>query len=140
MQSEPIMPAHLSPAAQKEWKTIVPALARLGILAQVDAEALAAFCMTYARWIDAEAEIARTGILVIEPVVVDGQQIGERYKKNPAVTVSHDCLRLMKSFLVEYGMTPASRTRIRMEQKPTEVDSDEAYVTRRMQLASEQVN
>jgi P27 family predicted phage terminase small subunit len=113
----PDMPDGLSKVAQQEWKSIVPQLERLGVLSRIDGKALAAYCHAFARWFEAEEEIAEYGIVVKEPVLLMGAETGfYRHKKNPAVTISEGAMKLMKSFLIEFGMTPASRSRLRVDQ------------------------
>lgn len=132
----PDMPQGLSPLAQKEWKAIVPQLAQIGALSRIDGKALAAYCQSYSRWMQAEQEIVRLGLILEEVILdVDGEEIGTRYKRNPAVSIASDALKLMKSFLIEFGMTPAARTRLRVEVKPSETP-EEAYIRRKMEEAS----
>ena len=105
------MPDGLSALAREEWKTIVPQLEVLGILSRIDGKALAAYCQTYSRWILAERDIDRLGLMIEEHIVLGDQEIGTNYKRNPAIAISNEALKLMKSFLIEFGMTPSSRAR-----------------------------
>jgi P27 family predicted phage terminase small subunit len=127
----PEMPSDLPELAQIEWNAIVPLLLQLGVLSQIDGKALAAYCHAYARWMQAECEVRRYGIVVKEPVLLMGKPTGyERHKKNPAVTISETAMKIMKSFLIEFGLTPASRSKLHIEQgKP--IDPMEAYLDRR---------
>lgn len=127
----PEIPAGLSDVATAEWKAITPALERLGVLASIDGKALAAYCECYATWRQAAEEVAAKGIIIEEPIVggpiEDREVIGYKYKRNPAVTIANDAMKLMKSFLIEFGLTPASRSRLRIE-KPKAVDPMDAYL------------
>lgn len=125
----PKMPEFLSKIAQQEWKEIVPELERLGVLAKVDGKALAGYCVSYARWMEAQKQIDKHGILIEESVFdKDGEEVDVRVKRNPAISIAHAELKNMKSFLIEFGMTPAARSRIRME-KPKVVAEVEAFDT-----------
>jgi P27 family predicted phage terminase small subunit len=126
---DPDMPRGLSAAAAEEWRAIVPELRALGVLTKLDGKALAAYCHAYARWMEAEAEIQRVGIVVQEPIwdLHTNRLLGVKFKKNPAVTISETAQKIMKSFLVEFGMTPSSRSRVRIE-KPTEDDPMDAFL------------
>ena len=113
------MPADLPKIAEAEWKRIVPELRSLGVLSKIDRAALEGYCRAYARWMEAEAHIAKFGIIFREPAMAGGVPLlfaGEvviaREKKSPAVTISEGAMKLMKSFLIEFGMTPASRSRL----------------------------
>jgi P27 family predicted phage terminase small subunit len=118
---EPPMPMGLSAAAQAEWRTIVAELLTLNVLSIVDGKALAAYCHNFSRWMEAEEEITRLGLIVEEPITKgqgeDAIIVGYKYKRNPGVTISNDAQKLMKSFLIEFGLTPASRSRLRIEKK-----------------------
>ncbi|MGH7936119.1 MAG: phage terminase small subunit P27 family [Chthoniobacterales bacterium] len=125
---EPEMPRDLPKAAAAEWKRIVPELQILVVLATVDRAALAAYCHAFARWFEAEREVKRLGIVVEEPILIMGEATDfVRYKKNPAVTISEGAMKIMKSFLVEFGMTPSSRSRVRIE-KPADDDPMDAFL------------
>jgi P27 family predicted phage terminase small subunit len=126
----PEIPEVLTKRAVGEWQRITPEPEALGVLAKIDAKALAAYCASYARWIEAERDVARLGLIVEEPILdADGELVGTRYKRNPAVLIAHEAMKLMKSFLMEFGMTPAARSRIRIE-KPKEEDPLEAFLKR----------
>lgn len=103
----------LSPPAAAEWKRIVPQLMQLGVLTSVDGKALAAYCYAFARWQQAERDIKRYGLTIREPILRGGRKTKYvRLKSNPAIRVAHEAMKIMKSFLIEFGMTPASRTRV----------------------------
>jgi P27 family predicted phage terminase small subunit len=55
--------------------------------------------------------IERDGILIEEPT-----PSGMRLRKNPALVVWKEALQQMRMWAVEFGMTPASRGRIRIRQ------------------------
>jgi P27 family predicted phage terminase small subunit len=62
-----------------------------------------------------------------------------RLKKNPACTVSETAMKTMKSFFVEFGMTPAARSRIRID-KPKEADPFEDYLKKGSSSLAKHVN
>ena len=99
-------PRNLGKVARREWARVARELMRMQLLTEVDTTALAAYCQSYERWIQAEAEIAQSG-LVVETVT--GRRIA-----NPAIAVANRSMELMHRFLVEFGMTPSARTRIRV--------------------------
>ena len=127
--SDPAMPQDLPAAARSEWKRIVPELRIIGVLTSIDRAALAAYCHAYARWFEAEKQVKRLGIIVKEPVLLMGVPTGyHRYKKNPAVTISESAMKIMKSFLVEFGMTPSSRSRVRIDKPEADEDPMDAFL------------
>jgi P27 family predicted phage terminase small subunit len=99
-------PKHLNALAKKEWHRVVKDLRESGVLARVDRSALEAYCVVYARWLEAEEEVENKGITAI------GAKGG--VIKNPAVTVAAQMLTLMHKFMAELGMTPSSRSRLKV--------------------------
>lgn len=138
---EPEMPLGLSPAAKDEWRTIVPQLLRLGVLSKIDGKALGGYCAAFARWLAAEFDVAKYGLTIEEPVIdtTTGKQrklrgrFVVRLRKNPAISVSNDAMKMMKSFLIEFGMTPAARTRLRMEKEGPDEDPLDALLRKRLE-------
>lgn len=138
---EPEMPLGLSAAAKEEWRAIVPQLLRLGVLSKIDGKALGGYCAAYARWLAAEFDVAKYGLTIEEPVIdaTTGKQrklrgrFVVRLKKNPAISTSNDAMKMMKSFLIEFGMTPAARTRLRMEKEGPDEDPLDALLRKRLE-------
>lgn len=99
----PVCPGHLDVEAKAEWFRIVPELQAAKLLKLVDRAALAAYCQLWSRWVMAEGVIAEKGM------TYDANGL---LKVNPAVRIAQDSLSMMKSYLVEFGFTPASRSRV----------------------------
>lgn len=100
----PTRPAQLSRTARSEWDRIAPELERLGLLTKLDRAALAANCQAYGLWVKAEKEAAVDGLVV---KTKDGKLI-----QNPYLSIANKAMRQMHEFLVEFGLTPSSRTRV----------------------------
>jgi len=121
----PEMPRFLTIEARAEWKRIVPILCNMGLLTVADGKALAAYCSAYAQLAKAEAAIEKYGILLATLDQITG--VGE-LKVNPAVRVKSDALRQMKSFLIEFGLTPASRSKLKINADNDQPDAlDELF-------------
>lgn len=104
----PSAPRHLSREALQEWGRITDELHRLGLLSSIDRAALAAYCQAYGRWVEAEAKIyANPENPLLTAVTANGTTI-----QHPLVGVANTAATLMHKFLTEFGMTPASRTRV----------------------------
>lgn len=103
----PTCPRHLDEEAKKEWKRISAELTTLGLLTSVDRAALAAYCAAYSRWVKAEESIQRFGAVIKSPK--SGFPI-----QNPYVSVANTALDHMRKFAIEFGLTPASRTRLQV--------------------------
>jgi P27 family predicted phage terminase small subunit len=120
----PAPPAHLTADAVEEWNRVATELFNLGILSEIDRAALAAYAMTYGRWVQAERAIARmaekdqlTGGLMIK--TSNGNAI-----QNPLVGTANKAAADMMRYAAEFGMTPSARSRISAE--PPEEGGDSA--------------
>lgn len=100
-------PAWLDASARDEWTRLVPMLGRLGVLTETDADALAAYCEAFTTWKQATARLRQFGM-----VVKRSKAEGELPVISPYVKIAHHAMAQMRSFLVEFGMTPSSRARI----------------------------
>lgn len=116
--SIPRCPEHLSTDAKTEWRRISRELAGLGLLSTIDRAALAVYCQAWARWKEAELNIARHGLVVKTPGTGVPMQ-------NPFLPVANKAIEQMRSFLSEFGMTPASRTRIEVNPVSPQAGSDD---------------
>jgi len=115
----PEMPKGLRKTAQREWRRMSWHLDTLGVLTIIDGKALAMYCDAYADWEEAQKDCTKNGLIVEEPIVSKaGDIVGWKKKPSPAFTVKCMAMKLMKSFLIEFGMTPASRTKLRIDKKP----------------------
>jgi len=115
-------PAWLKGKARQEWKRITPELRRLGLLTIVDRAALAAYCQAYTRWVEAEAIVEKEGLIF----TTDKGYLQQR----PEVGIAQKAMQIMKAFAAEFGLTPASRTRISVSQKPEPQDPMEGFIDR----------
>jgi P27 family predicted phage terminase small subunit len=112
----PSCPRHLTPEARREWRRVTRELLDKNLLQVVDRAALAAYCQSWARWVEVEEKMADPKFELIG--VTDK---GYEYV-SPWLTVANQALKQMRSFLTEFGLTPASRTRI---QVPEQAEHDE---------------
>jgi P27 family predicted phage terminase small subunit len=117
----PTCPPHLDAAAKKEWKRVSKELIAIGLLTSVDRAALAAYCSSYSRWMSAEENIQKFGMVIKSPK--SGFPI-----QNPYVSVANTALDLMRKYGTEFGLTPASRTRLSVEQPSTPRDAFSTFM------------
>ena len=96
----------LGDEAGKEWKRLAKELAELGLLTGLDRGLLAASCQAHALWVEAVSSIERYGTMVKSP---NGYPI-----QSPYVAVANKQVEIMGRIAAEFGMTPSSRTRIRV--------------------------
>ena len=115
----PTCPACLEGEARKEWQRVVAELAELGLLTRLDRGLLAAYCQAHALWVEAVSSIQRYGTMVKSPNGFPMQ--------SPYVAVANKQVEIMVRIAAEFGMTPSSRTRIRIGES-TPVDPFETFL------------
>jgi len=102
----PKPPKHLSREGRAEWLRVGGMLLRTRVLTEADLTALSAYATVYGRWMQAELEIKRKGILV---AAGKGSEVRVQ---NPMLAVANRSFQQMVQLLGEFGLTPSSRTRI----------------------------
>lgn len=104
----PNAPAWLPDEAKTEWRRVARLLTMTRVLAESDMSALALYCEAYARYRAALAEITQVdGSLRLTVDTGTGS-----IKPHPALTVMNQAQGAMRAMLVEFGMTPSSRSRV----------------------------
>ena len=76
----------------------------LGILTEEDRASFASYCQAYARWREAEEFISDHGTIIKTPAGYL-QQV-------PQVAIAQTYLKIMNKIAEQFGLTPASRSRI----------------------------
>ena len=97
-------PSWLLPDAKKEWKRLAPALISMGVLTMADITAFEGYCQAYARWKEAEEFITQHGSIFKTP--------SGYVQQVPQVSIAQQNLKIMQSFCSDFGLTPATRSRI----------------------------
>ena len=100
----PSCPKWLEDDAKKEWRRLAKQMEQLGILTEVDMAAFAGYCQAYARWKEAEEFISRHGAIVKTP--------SGYWQQVPQVSIAQQYMKQMSKFCEQFGLTPASRSRI----------------------------
>ena len=104
----PPVPPHLSDEGKVEWGRVSQELYSLGLLSNVDRAALAAYCEAWADFVES-SKLCRTEAGQDRKVVKTNNG---NFIENPYYTIKKRSMEIMHKFLTEFGMTPASRTRI----------------------------
>ena len=103
----PQPPEWLDGEAQAEWARVVLDLQAMGVLSRADRPALAAYCTAWSRWVEAEGMVKKFGAIVKSPE--KGFPM-----KSPYLSIADQAMETMRKFLVEFGLTPSSRSRIKV--------------------------
>lgn len=104
----PSCPAHMSDAGKVAWGRLSVLLDRMGVLTEADSAALERLCDCY------------SDILICrESLVADGWTYKTRdaqgntlIKGNPAANQLRSADSQFKSYLIEFGLTPAARSKV----------------------------
>lgn len=113
----PSCPAHLTDEAKVAWGRLTVLLDRMGVLTEADAFALERLCDCYADILACRELIERDG----RTYTTLDQNSNTLIKNNPAVNQLRAADAQFKSYLVEFGLTPAARTKVNAK----EPDDDE---------------
>lgn len=109
----PPCPRHIDTEAKREWRRVTKELHASGMLAKIDRAALAAYCQSWSRWVEAEENTRKAGLVV---KTKNGHPM-----LNPYLTIANEAMRQMLKYLTEFGMTPSSRSRVSpLEDKPSD--------------------
>lgn len=105
----PICPPHLQGEARKEWARTGKKLLAFGLVTEVDRSALAIYCGAWGRWVEAEQQLARYGVVIKAPSGYPMQ--------SPYLAIANKAMDQMAKILVEFGMSPSSRSRVAMKKQ-----------------------
>lgn len=119
----PTAPSYLCDVAKAEWRKTGKRLLAMGIMTDIDTSALAAYCQAFARWVEAEQMLNERGVLW-RSTNDDGIEL---FTQSPYLSIANKALEQMQKLLVEFGMTPSSRSRVKAV-PVGEVDPFESYL------------
>ena len=103
--NRPRMPKHLDERAQKEWRRLVPMLTQMRVLTEADGIALANLCVDYSILQQAQESLSKTGLL--SKTTKTGM-----IHQSPLLNIISVTTDRVTRGLREFGLTPASRSRI----------------------------
>ncbi|WP_193146548.1 phage terminase small subunit P27 family [Serratia marcescens] len=113
----PSPPSHLTDWGKTAWGKMTVLLDGMGVLTIADTFALERLCDIYADILQLRNTIADEGRTYT--VQTEG---GFLIKANPAVAMLADADRRFKSYLVEFGLTPAARSKVKVNGGKEEED------------------
>jgi P27 family predicted phage terminase small subunit len=100
----PDCPEHLNEVARGQWDKLVPVLLGMKVLTEADQIALANLCQAYATLIEAQNQMAKTGILY--------KTNSGHIQQSPLLSIINGQVHIVNSLLREFGLTPSARTRV----------------------------
>lgn len=112
----PACPSFLTGHARTAWQTLAEELSSTGVLSKQDLFALETFCASYGEWRTAKGQLRKYGMT----------HKGEdgRVVVSPYVKIAEDAKKQIKAWANELGVTPSSRSRVKVEKKALPSDND----------------
>ena len=114
----PYAPRFLSEEGKREWRRLARLLLDTGLYTEFDYMALAMLCQVWCRWKQMEQKVMAAGEVLVS------KETGNLYQ-NPYLHVANRAWEQMRKMLAEFGLTPSSRSRIRValaEDEPSLVE------------------
>jgi len=112
-QGTPQKPAWLSAAASEEWDRIIPLLEQRGSITAADGMVITIYAESVARYQAGLKALDEKGLEVTVTRLDSNGQAHEVTKPNPAIKLVQDTEKVIRQSLVELGLTPRSRERIK---------------------------
>lgn len=113
-------PKWLDSEGRKEWRRICAELKELDLLTNVDVSSLAVYCDLVSKYVAATKDIQERGMILRLKVFGDDGDDAEPEKEapNPSVAQATKYAQLIKSYLVEFGLSPSARAKLRPPKQP----------------------
>jgi len=115
----PECPPHLQGEARAEWERLGKKLVTWRLMTEIDQGALALYCTAWARWVEAEEALAKFGTVIKSP---SGYPV-----QSPYLAIANKAMEQMTRLLVEFGMSPSSRSRVQQAAPPEPERSQRSY-------------
>ena len=120
----PRCPPWISPEGRQAWNRVADRLKKMRLLTLADGEPLITYAATYARWRECEEFIEKHGLTY---PTRDGKGKITSFQQFPQVAISRNCLLILTRLQQEFGLTPASRSRIQIPLADTPDDHDKVF-------------
>lgn len=118
----PDPPRWMGEIAAAEWARVVPELARLQLVKQIDQAALASYCEMVELFVTATAEVHEKGLTVENHSTRKDGTESVWVTANPAVAVQRNAQAAIRAWCAEFGLTPAAEMKLA---KPEADDGDD---------------
>lgn len=106
----PSKPKSLTPGASKVWDFVCGLIDEMGILSRTDTISIQLLCEAYADYVEAQEAIKKNGGPTYKTQTSRGK--GVIVRNIPAVRQRNDADYRIRSWMTEFGMTPAARARV----------------------------
>ena len=120
----PRCPNSLEGPARAEWRRLAPILHKIGLLTLADLGQFMVYCAAWGRFVEASRMLAAHGL--VDPAVrSDGND-----RPSVWLTIQEKAAQTMHRVGAEFGLTPASRSRVSVEPRSGS-DEFEDFIRRR---------
>jgi P27 family predicted phage terminase small subunit len=123
LPGRPDPPHYLDKEGLREWNRILPELEECGVLSRADGAALGLYCSSFSAMVAAEKEVQAMGLFV--------ETDKGSLKANPAVAMARNARCVCARLLVEFGLTPSSRTRLKVPSVDGSKDDIDGFIASR---------
>lgn len=120
--AEPTHPEVLDEIGLKEYYHKAKALAELGCFTEWDNTALCAYAALYSSWVKVEKELNELG----DYTTKSKKDVPMRH---PLVGMRNATLALMHNYLVQFGLTPISRSKVKADKSGKKTNEWAAFST-----------
>ncbi len=105
---EPVPPKHLRGYALECWHEYAGLLKKRGQLSAESRISLTALCEVYAEWCELRDDLQKNGRFQ----TVETKSGGMMERQRPALSAFQDADRRLRAWLIEFGLTDASRAKV----------------------------
>ena len=119
--AEPTNPEVLDEIGRKEYYHKAKAMAALGCFTEWDNSALCAYAALYSSWVKIEKTLAEEGYTTVSQKNIP--------MRHPLVGMRNATLALMNNYLVQFGLTPVSRSKVKADKGKGKNDEWAAFST-----------
>ena len=123
----PSAPDHFGNDEKNKWISVVQDLHPLGLVTSVDKDALAMYCVIYVRWLKAERMVREKGEII--------KTAAGNIIQNPYLAIANRALDQLNKLGTEFGMTPSSRSRVKVELPNAESELEEMLFGKRIKVS-----
>ncbi len=118
-------PEFLNEYAVKMWQRLFPILKNINLITEADLESFTMLCQSYGIWVDCEIEL--NNIRITEYTNKGGNTNDVEHELSK---IGRQAFMQYKSLCTEFGLTPASRSRIQIMGADDEIDPMEQLLSR----------
>lgn len=119
MPGFPPCPSHLAGLSKQAWEFLAEQIEIMGIDKRPDAYMLEGACVAYEEAVAAYEMIKAQGRIIAKKAVDQktGQLVVIGAQMHPAVGIGNEAWKRLRAFCSEFGLSPASRSRITAEKR-----------------------